>query len=241
MRNGLWSRVLEKKTGFSSESRRRRCPLDSISSFSGSPETRGEDVTRQMNPEEAVDLHKAKEELLASLESLRRSADGGKVYLLKLRLSKALPKSSAAASLAADVGRLVSELNALKQEKASLMAFRHQTPREIRKEYTQMMLIGLATGLAAAIHPIFFAGTIYGVIRMRRARLAESDRDALTQELEARNEFIQTTTCRMRALAAALEEALRKEFNRPPSHLLRWAAAIGTAVFAASLYHAVFC
>lgn len=34
--------------------------------------------------------------------------------------------------------------------------FRHQTPKEIRSEYIQMMLTGLFTGLAAAIHPIFF-------------------------------------------------------------------------------------
>ncbi|KAL8270211.1 hypothetical protein Esti_005886 [Eimeria stiedai] len=209
IRYGLKSRSLA-KNGFSLTCRRHllRCPPDSVKGSSALPETIGEDLTSEMNSEGTVDLHQAKEELLASLESVRTSADGGSVYVLKSvrildktslklqslhynlkhvffeRLSKALPQSSAAASMAADVGRLVNELSKLKQEKAALMAFRHQTPREIRKEYTQMMLIGLATGLAAAIHPVFFAGIIYGVVCMRQARLAETDRDAGTSRLE---------------------------------------------------------
>ncbi|KAL8434523.1 hypothetical protein Efla_000039 [Eimeria flavescens] len=144
------------------------------------PPSKPERITEQSEQ----DLLQAEQELLASLEVLRTTADCGAVYIVKTRLSKALPHCSAAAFKAADIGRLVEDLEKLKQEKATLMAFRHQTPREIRKEYTQMMLIGLATGLAAAIHPIFFIGSVYGAICLRRARMAEADRDAGTSRLE---------------------------------------------------------
>lgn len=166
---------------------RRHAPNSAREAASGSPATlqaNSDALELQQSSDEALDQLKAKEDLLASVDSVRRRADRGTLYLLESRIAKVLPQYADAASMVEDVGRLIGELELLKQEKAALAAFRHQTPKEVRREYSQMMLTGLATGLAAAIHPVFFIGSIYGLIRMRNAGKAEKDRDAGTNRME---------------------------------------------------------
>ncbi|CDI78672.1 hypothetical protein, conserved [Eimeria acervulina] len=82
--------------------------------------------------------------------------------------------------------------------------FRHQTPKEIRSEYAQMMLTGLFTGLAAAIHPIFFIGTIGGLVRIRRTKRAEVDRDAGTKKMDELNRAVKEKRAALKAHIDAL-------------------------------------
>lgn len=152
----------------------------------------------------------AKEDLLASLDCVRKNADFSTLYLLESRLAKALPGHSDAAAKAEDISRLIKELEHLKLEKAALASFRHQTPKEIRSEYLQMMVTGLATGLAAAIHPIFFLGSIYGIIRIRRSRKAEKDRDEGTKRVEEINKEVKDKKARVNLLLDEITQMATK-------------------------------
>ncbi|CDJ52371.1 hypothetical protein, conserved [Eimeria brunetti] len=122
------------------------------------------------------------------------------------RLAEALPDHAEAKAKVAAIRELVTDLEKLKQEKAKLAMFRHQTPKEIRSEYAQMMLTGLFTGLAAAIHPILFIGTIVGLIRMRSTKRAEVDRDAGTKKMEEVNRTVKEKRAELKAHIDALAD-----------------------------------
>ncbi|CDJ30591.1 uncharacterized protein EMH_0006890 [Eimeria mitis] len=132
----------------------------------------------------------AKDSLLAALEAVKRSADSGSVYLLESSVQEALPEHAEAKAKVAAIRELVRDLEQLKQERARLAMFRHQTPKEIRSEYAQMMLTGLFTGLAAAIHPIFFVVCFLsvhaGTVKMDEVnRTVKEKRAALNAHIDA--------------------------------------------------------
>ncbi|OEH75124.1 hypothetical protein cyc_00873 [Cyclospora cayetanensis] len=118
------------------------------------------------------------------------------------RLSRVLPEHPDAAT----IRELIRKMEQLKQEKARLAMFRHQTPKEIRSEYLQMMLTGLFTGLAAAIHPIFFIGSVCGLVRMRRSRVAEVDRDSGTKKVEEINREIKEIRADLNSLLDGISD-----------------------------------
>ncbi|XP_026189628.1 uncharacterized protein LOC34617971 [Cyclospora cayetanensis] len=156
------------------------------------------------------------EELLEAVDAVRRSADSGSLYLLESRLSRVLPEHPDAAT----IRELIRKMEQLKQEKARLAMFRHQTPKEIRSEYLQMMLTGLFTGLAAAIHPIFFIGSVCGLVRMRRSRVAEVDRDSGTKKVEEINREIKEIRADLNSLLDGISDMASKHTHRNTRFLI---------------------
>ncbi|CDJ57532.1 hypothetical protein, conserved [Eimeria maxima] len=127
---------------------------------------------------------------------------------------QAFPEHAEANAKVAAIRDLAQHIEQLRQEKARLAMFRHQTPKEIRSEYIQMMLTGLFTGLAAAIHPIFFVGTIGGLIRMRRTKRAEVDRDEGTKKMEELNRTVKERRAVLKEHVDALFELLSPPADR---------------------------
>ncbi|CDJ41097.1 hypothetical protein, conserved [Eimeria tenella] len=171
-------------------------------SASDNPTTANESQSPQALPQRLT----AREEFMEALEIFKEKADSGSIYLLESRLEMAFAGHADATAKLSIIRQLTRDLELLNREKTSLSMFRHQTPKEIRSEYTQMMLTGLFTGLAAAIHPVFFIGSIYGLVRMRRTKRAEVDRDAGTKKMDEINQIVKEKRALLNVQIEALSQ-----------------------------------